>query len=225
MTRMEGLAVTITVGTAGSQAHYTLPVKLLSAHSSFFATEIQRLTSAAASKKRKVAPDSDAKTTATVDVENHHDHAAPVDLAISVPDIDPAIFGLFLTYMYTGCYPSTVDIISTPWAPAILTCTNKSPYPETTPSSAPPDVVPASICAWLLAHRLGAPSFMNHAMLRIYKGLSFYFVLTPSLTEYIWSNTTASVPSIAGQTSAEAPHLAASDRNPLRVDSSLRCPS
>ena len=206
----------VTVGTTGSRAHYTLPVKLLNAHSSFFAAEIQRLVSAASSKKRKIAPDSDAKPAATViDVESHHDHTASLSLAISVPDVEPAIFGLFLVFMYTGCYPSSVDMASAPRSSAALTTAYKFPYSDTAPLNTPPEVIPASVCAWLLAHRLGSPPFMNQAMLRIYKGLSFYFTLTPALTEYIWSNTTASVPSIAGQ-SAEAPHVAASDRNPLR---------
>jgi hypothetical protein len=215
---MEGPAVMIAVGTVSASKHFTLPVELLSAHSTFFKAEIQRLTSTAASKKRKIAPDSDVATPTTANEENHQDHNAAPYLAISVPDIDPAIFGLFLTYMYTGSYPSAVDdSIFSAWTPNILTSASSPHCPETKPPNAHPNLVPASISAWLLAYRIGAPSFTNHAMLRIYKGLGLYFTLTPNLTEYIWCATTADMPSIAGQTSVEAPaHLAGLDRNPLR---------
>jgi hypothetical protein len=171
-------------------------------------SRIQTSTSStAASKKRKTAPDSDVATTANEG--NHRDHSTASYLAISVPDIEPAIFGFFLTYMYTGSYPSAVDdSIFSAWTPNILTSMSDSnPHcPEVKPPNAHPNLVPASISAWPLAYRLGAPSFTNHAMHRIYKGLGLYFTLTPDVTEYIWRTTMAEAPA----------HLAGLDRNPLR---------
>ncbi|CAO2647932.1 Nn.00g088540.m01.CDS01 [Neocucurbitaria sp. VM-36] len=54
------------------------------------------------------------------------------------------------------------------------------------------DPIPPSIHAWLLAQRLGAIGFMNHALTRIYGGVGTYFALTPWLLDYVWANTSVS---------------------------------
>jgi hypothetical protein len=183
---IEGPVVTLAVGSAASRVHYTLPVKLLSTHSVFFTIEIKRLlrSSAVANKKRKVSPvpgsddttTTTAAVTATVAVEGEVHELAPREPDIDLPDMDPFIFGMFLTYMYTGAYPNL-----------------DSPH-----ASKPRDAITPSIHAWLLAHRLGATPFMNYAMRHIHHGLGRFFTLTPDLMEYIWANTATAVLAATG---------------------------
>ncbi|KAL1799925.1 hypothetical protein ACET3X_000267 [Alternaria dauci] len=73
-----------------------------------------------------------------------------------------------------------------------------SHMPTLMPPPPPPQVmnqtefIPPSIHAWLLAQRLGAISFMNHAISHIYTGIGVYFALTPSLMDYVWKETSPS---------------------------------
>lgn len=121
---------------------------------------------------------------------------------IYLPDVNPAIFGLFLLFIYRGAYPASVDAPrmkmlspygpTTPGAtPASRTSPAPTPLPRTaSPPSHPTDnVVPASIDAWILADRLAATGFMNHAIAYIYSGIGQYFALTPSLLDYVWTQT------------------------------------
>jgi hypothetical protein len=63
------------------------------------------------------------------------------------------------------------------------------PPPPPPQNLVPVDFIPPSVHAWLLAQRLGALSFMNHAISRIFSGIGVYFALTPSLMDHVWKET------------------------------------
>jgi hypothetical protein len=143
---------------------------------------------------------------------------------IRLADVNPSIFGLLLKYMYTGSYPQVVDGRPLPTSHA-SNRSHQSPYPNiaTAPSTLStthtphaiyanhisvhtPEVIPPSIHAWLLAHRLGAVGFMNHAMTRVYHGVGTYFAITPSLVDYVCRQTMPAFPDLsAPSTSSTIP--------------------
>ncbi|CAN9297435.1 unnamed protein product [Alternaria alternata] len=140
---------------------------------------------------------------------------------IRLTDVDPAIFGLFLKFIYKDSYPPNVDARtstthyhhrsltavpkSTTLGPETATAlrqpsSNISPansnghiqatpplshMPTFMPPPLPPqemrqiEFIPPSVHAWLLGQRLGAISFMNHAISRIYAATAKN-VLAPS---------------------------------------------
>lgn len=175
---------------------------------------------------------------------------------IEFSDVDPVIFGLFLRFIYTGFYPSTVDArppqmhTHTP-SPTPTTTNSTSPYVSSAPQTAPlppyaqpalppcqpvpfhlasrqektqqlfhiltapkgsQDVAPApapviappvaptaapsldtfippSIHAYLLAHRLASPAFMNNTITHLYHAIGRDFALTPYLVDWVWKRT------------------------------------
>jgi hypothetical protein len=182
---------------------------------------------------------------------------------IKLPDVDPAIFGLFLKFMYKDSYPSNVDARTIPTnlqlysrtagpkatapssdttvpshpPPPNVSTNNSGAWPQTGPPPshmptlcphqastplhspvnmpppppphdlAPIQSIPPSIQAWLLAQRLGALSFMNHAIDRIYSGIGINFALTPSLMDHVWKETS---PSPSPSPSPTSPHTTTS---------------
>jgi hypothetical protein len=147
-------------------------------------------------------------------------------------DIDHASFALFVRFMYTGQYHAGVDASPKRTPPAATTHTPfvngaKQPLPRAgkvssinklneSITAAPPlpsaTAIPPSIHAYMLAHRLHALSFMNHALTRIYHGIGTYFALTPHLIDFVWRHT----PSI--QTPSSTPlHPQTLSTSPLRT--------
>jgi hypothetical protein len=200
-------------------------MNLLRAHSNYFRIEILRLVRASgmgmASKKRKLNDGEEEK-------DREDDWQSQVLSLQLGDDIDHAAFGLFVKFLYTGQYHAGVDAGSQRLAPASNTSTvntapsapMSSPYtvsstntitgpitpPHATspsnPNSAP---IPPSINAYLLAHRLHALSFMNHALTRIYHGIGTYFSLTPQLIDYVWTHTPSPHPAFAMPSSSSTP--------------------
>lgn len=108
--------MTVVIGTELSAPRYTLPATLLMVHSLYFRTEITRLKDLAAissaNKKRKYSPDMAASSGEDGDIEGVKtsvEHYEQNEMVIQLPDVDPAIFGLFLKYIYQGMYPAIVD--------------------------------------------------------------------------------------------------------------------
>jgi hypothetical protein len=67
-----------------------------------------------AAKIETVDSDTDEEPAAKVDshpdaMQDHHDVAEKPEMAIRLPDVDPAIFGLFLKFIYKDSYPDNVD--------------------------------------------------------------------------------------------------------------------
>ncbi|KAF2793971.1 hypothetical protein K505DRAFT_361536 [Melanomma pulvis-pyrius CBS 109.77] len=91
------------------------------------------------------------------------------DNHIIIPDTTPGIFGLFLKFIYQGSYPTRKD--------------NDAYYAG--------DKIPPSARAWILGDKLGAKSFMNHAIVHVYQSLGKIFFITPELIEWCMENTTA----------------------------------
>lgn len=166
---------------------------------------------------------------------------------IDCSDIDPAIFGLFLRFIYTGFYAVHIDAESfnnactnpttphpmsaphtgPPFVPphaqpppsppkvpfelaskeekarillAMITARkgNQDADPAPTPTPPPPAAprvsaaetwIPPSIHAYLLAHRLASPVFMNHTIHHIYHAIGRDFPLTPWLVDWVWKRT------------------------------------
>ncbi|KAF1841983.1 uncharacterized protein K460DRAFT_409422 [Cucurbitaria berberidis CBS 394.84] len=100
---------------------------------------------------------------------------------------------------------------------------SQSLSPHRTAQSNP---IPPSIRAWLLAQRLGAMGFMNHAMSRIFGGIGCHFALTPSLLHYVWAET--SPPSLANaptSTTAAPSTSISSAPDMLRAPNAVLTPS
>ncbi|KAF1947882.1 hypothetical protein EJ02DRAFT_429636 [Clathrospora elynae] len=113
---IQGPAITIIIGPGPSAPVYTLPIALLCVNSLYFRTEITRLNSLTASnfhfsKKRKRSPEAVEKvdSDSDSDVTEEDEKTEKVDIVIRLPDVDPAIFGLFLKFIYQGSYPANVD--------------------------------------------------------------------------------------------------------------------
>jgi hypothetical protein len=254
-----------------------LPVALICVHSNWFRMEMSRLNAPnrahQVNKKRKLSPteeatvlkiessdserDSEEESAAKVDRQPDATQAPEVakkqEMAIRLPEVDPAIFGLFLKFIYKDSYPENTDAKASsssapkaanlppnpsarqfahttdhitgrttgrPHAPqgghmpslfptptptpirAMPSIPQMPPTPPSTPIRATPmapppapitqahlDTIPPSILAWLLAQRLGALSFMNHCITRIYHAIGTHFALTPSLMNHVWSET------------------------------------
>jgi hypothetical protein len=109
-----------------------LPVALICMHSNWFRFEMIRLNAATnqVNKKRKLSPteeatvlkiespdserDSDeeniaAKLDRQPDAVQTPEVAKKQEMAIRLPDVDPAIFGLFLKFIYKDSYPENAD--------------------------------------------------------------------------------------------------------------------
>jgi hypothetical protein len=218
-------------------------MNLLRAHSNYFRIEILRLVRASgmgmASKKRKLNDGEEEK-------DRENDWQSQVLSLQLGDDIDHAAFGLFVKFLYTGQYHAGVDAGVQRVAPASNTSTanttSSAPMPgpytassintitgpiappyatgPNNPASAP---IPPSINAYLLAHRLHALTFMNHALTRIYHGIGTYFSLTPQLIDYVWTHTPSpspTNPAFAMPSSSSTPLMqppTASSASPLRA--------
>jgi hypothetical protein len=138
------------------------------------------------------------------------------EMLLTLHNMDVDIFGLFLTYIYRGAYPVTMD------APLNATMAKGdvyvsrfagSSYTEgrkaTTFSPTVFDSIPPSIRAWLLAQRLRSVSFMNHAITHVYHGIGRHFALTPGLVDYVWVHT-APCPAHTATTPPPPPTLSSS---------------
>jgi hypothetical protein len=178
-------------------------MNLLRAHSNYFRTKILRLVRASgmdmASKKRKLNDGEEGK-------DGDGDWQSQVLSLQLSDDVDHATFGLFVKFLYTGQYHAGVDAGYQRVAPApntvssapmpglytvssINTLTGPISAPSTPAPSAMAGAIPPPINAYLLAHRLHALSFMNHALTRIYHDIDTYFSLTPQLIDYVWTHT------------------------------------
>ncbi|KAI4703849.1 hypothetical protein J4E89_009818 [Alternaria sp. Ai002NY15] len=131
---MGGSSITVIVGQHPSSRTYTLPVALLCVHSIYFRDQITRINATVlkdhtASKKRKLStPDDDVVVVKEEDgelakEEDTEENTRNEGNIIRLPDVDPAIFGLFLKFIYKDSYPSNVDARPLP--------TNAHPYPRT----------------------------------------------------------------------------------------------
>ncbi|KAL6706602.1 hypothetical protein ACN47E_005358 [Coniothyrium glycines] len=183
---IQGPAIPISVGQGPAARNYVIPVGLLTYHSVYFRQEILRLSTLVnANKKRKLSPDDAAEAHSKTD--NTARTATTTEEGNTIlrfPTIDPRIFALFLRFIYQGQYPLSYD--------ARL----HHPNTTTTTTMTPPttlEPIPPCILAWLLAQRLSALPFMNHATIHIYNGIGVHFALTPDLVRYIWTHTTPGI--------------------------------
>ncbi|KAH7400657.1 hypothetical protein DE146DRAFT_788200 [Phaeosphaeria sp. MPI-PUGE-AT-0046c] len=71
-----------------------------------------------------------------------------------------------------------------------------TPAPAIGPGPAAPPVlrgqdtfIPPSVHAYMLAHRLASPAFMNYTLQHIYHAVGRDFALTPSLVDWVWKRT------------------------------------
>jgi hypothetical protein len=76
---------------------------------------------------------------------------------IEILNVDPAVFGLFLRFIYQSQYPAQIE---------------RGGFQH----------VPPSICAWTLGRGLGAVDFVNHAMAHVYNGLGKSWSITPKVS-------------------------------------------
>jgi hypothetical protein len=200
--RLQGPSITLHLG----PRRYTMPIPLLYAYSNYFRAEIRRLvhTSGMGTKKRKL-------NSGDVNAQDDDDWQSQTLSLVLSEEIDHPSFALFTRFMYTGQYPVAIDATAKrlPPAPTIVNPATQ-PLPRAgkvssintltgpiTPShfSETSTAIPPSIHAYMLAHRLHALSFMNHALTRIYHGVGSYFALTPQLIDFVWRNTPSQTPS------------------------------
>ena len=212
----------VIVGSGPAAPRYTLPIALLRMHSVFFRAEIARLdanngsSATGPSKKRKLSSEDDVMIVKCDESDNETAEASQKnEMLIKLADVDPTIFGLFLKFLYRGCYPADVDLTTAlpthnphaassvnglpsgyAQAGADTANTNTSAHsqppsallpaaPRTTTSPS----IPPSVHAWLLGQRLGSQSFMNYTISRIYMGIGTRFALMPFLVHYVWNKT------------------------------------
>jgi hypothetical protein len=78
-----------------------------------------------------------------------------------------------------------------PTPPSTPLCQSPMSPPPAPTTQAHTDFIPPSVHAWLLAQRLGAMSFMNHCITRIYNAILIgtHFPLTPALMNHVWKET------------------------------------
>ncbi|KAH4816657.1 hypothetical protein HBH61_052300 [Parastagonospora nodorum] len=113
--------------------------------------------------------------------------SGPLILSLPPTFVSPDIFSLFLSYIYKSGYSPSVDAL-----PASYTANTSNNHVATTTVSttlSTTDFIPPSIHAYLLAHRLIGPSFMNHTLARIYAGIGVYYPLSPTLMNFVWVQT------------------------------------
>ncbi|KAI4648470.1 uncharacterized protein J4E79_010092 [Alternaria viburni] len=137
---IQGSSITVIVGQYPSSRTYTLPVALLCVHSIYFRDQIARINATVlkdhtASKKRKRANSNGEKNEEENEVvikeedgesakeEDKTEETNNEEKTIRLPDVDPAIFGLFLKFIYKDTYPSNVDARTLP--------NHAHPYPRT----------------------------------------------------------------------------------------------
>jgi hypothetical protein len=237
--RIQGKSVSVVVGQNSLHCTYALPVALLCVHSLYFCNKIAALNAMygekwATSKKRKIPPSNDGEEAEAKDEVEVEEGRKDGERVIRLPDVDPAIFGLFLKFIYKDSYPSNVDaraitaqnhhrsltVVPKPTISGSTTTAasrqpasnpppassnqhiQATPPPSYIPTLMPPplppqgmnhiECMPPSLHAWLLAQRLGALSFMNYAISRIYAGIGVYFALTPALMDQVWRETSPS---------------------------------
>ncbi|KAI4619674.1 hypothetical protein J4E83_005529 [Alternaria metachromatica] len=122
--QIQGSSITVIVGQYPSRT-YTLPVALLCVHSIFFRDQITRINAAVLedhtdSKKRKLSTSNDDVVVIKEEdgepakEEDTKEDAKNEEKVIRLPDVDPAIFGLFLKFIYKDTYPSNVDARTLP---------------------------------------------------------------------------------------------------------------
>jgi hypothetical protein len=91
---------------------------------------------------------------------------------IELPGLDPAVFNLFLRFIYQGSYP---------------------PFHEGPPVAGQVQgekCYSLSILAWFFGVYIEAHSFLNHAMQHIYTSIAGGTLrITPTLFEFVWVNT------------------------------------
>ena len=112
--RLQGPSITLVLPQSPNlpARRYTLPTALLCAHSAYFRTEMKRYNAAQAhvAKKRKFADGTDE---VIVDTEVSELQTAVIkesQMIMHLKDVDHAIFGLFLKFMYTGKYAMEPDL-------------------------------------------------------------------------------------------------------------------
>ncbi|KAI4656199.1 hypothetical protein J4E93_000918 [Alternaria ventricosa] len=131
---IQGSSITVIVGQHPSSRTYTLPVALLCVHSIYFRDQIARINATVlkdhtASKKRKLSTSNDDVVVIKEEdgerakEEDTKEDAKNEEKTIRLPDVDPAIFGLFLKFIYKDTYPSNVDARTLP--------NNANLYPRT----------------------------------------------------------------------------------------------
>ena len=120
--RIQGKSVTVIVGQHSLYCTYTLPVALLCVHSFYLGKEIAGLTMV--NKKRKLSPSregEEVEAKVVVEAKDKNKDEKPTEeksvkedkineeRVIRLTDVDPAIFGLFLKFIYKDSYPPNVD--------------------------------------------------------------------------------------------------------------------
>lgn len=140
--------MTVVVGQHSLYCTYTLPVALLCVHSFYLGKGIAGLT--IASKKRKLSPSregEEVEAEVVVEAKDKNKDEKPTEeksvkedkvneeRVIRLTGVDPAIFGLFLKFIYKDSYPPNVDARTptTHYHQRSLTAVPKSttPCPET----------------------------------------------------------------------------------------------
>ncbi|CAN9100802.1 unnamed protein product [Alternaria alternata] len=119
---IQGKSVTVIVGQHSLYCTYTLPVALLCVHSFYLGKEIAGLTMV--NKKRKLSPSregEEVEAKVVVEAKDKNKDEKPTEeksvkedkineeRVIRLTDVDPAIFGLFLKFIYKDSYPPNVD--------------------------------------------------------------------------------------------------------------------
>ncbi|KAI4927782.1 hypothetical protein J4E85_006294 [Alternaria conjuncta] len=156
---IQGSSVTVIVGQYPSSRTYTLPVALLCVHSIYFRDQITRIHATVlkdhtASKKRKLSTSKDDVVVIKEEdgelakEEDTEENTRNEEKVIRLPDVDPAIFGLFLKFIYKDSYPSNVDSRTLPnnanLYPRTASANRTVPIPATTVApQQPPTQMPS----------------------------------------------------------------------------------
>jgi len=131
---MTGVGVDVVVGQGANQKHWTLPKALLVHHSPFF----------------RAACDGQFKEAA--------------EKCVRLPEEDPDIFKLFVSYLYTGGYAPTTDENG---FPTLWDCTK----------------------VWVFGDKLGSVGFKNCAMTFLYAVIFSYDPATPDAILFAYEHT------------------------------------
>ncbi|XP_014556175.1 hypothetical protein COCVIDRAFT_100484 [Bipolaris victoriae FI3] len=129
---IEGNAIRVVVGEHQNRRSFVLPIALLCHYSNYFRQQVSQLRLAALSptstnKKRKLSEtarqdnstesmtepeetDTAIKIEPDTDEEDVKEKVKKPDWVIRLPEVDPAIFCLFLHYMYKDAYPASADV-------------------------------------------------------------------------------------------------------------------
>ncbi|KAI4959006.1 hypothetical protein J4E86_002726 [Alternaria arbusti] len=157
----------IIVGQYPSSRTYNLPVALLCVHSIYFRDQIARINATVlkdhtASKKRKLSTSNDdvvviKEENGELAKEEHtKENTGNEEKTIRLPDVDPAIFGLFLKFIYKDSYPSNVD--------ARTPSNNANLYPRTASANRTVSVPATTVAPQQLTPQMPSHFQPNHPL-------------------------------------------------------------